>query len=263
MVYDMSLENENKQVVDCDFIYRIGFWSGVLAFVATVTYCTVQLMQMYGAFTYPTDEKLIYGSSLCIVIPFVIEILALHYIVQGKKRFFSHAALTFTTLYAVFGTANYVVQLATVIPASLEGRLKEVRILQQTPHSLFWDFDAIGYIFMGMACLAIIPLFEKKGFQKWVRLSFIANACVTPLIAIVYFYPVYSYKLLVLGFPWAITAPLCMIMLAFFFKKNIGLGRKQEGRSASKSACHPEASGTSSGNSKNKINADKLVTNEF
>jgi hypothetical protein len=31
---------------------------------------------------------------------------------------------------------------------------------KQTVHSLFWDFDAIGYIFMGLATLAAIPIFE-------------------------------------------------------------------------------------------------------
>ncbi|RYZ99766.1 MAG: hypothetical protein EOO68_12030, partial [Moraxellaceae bacterium] len=29
---------------------------------------------------------------------------------------------------------------------------------------------------------------DKTGFSKWVRMSFLANAAVTPLIAIVYFY---------------------------------------------------------------------------
>lgn len=201
-------------------INKVGFWSGIIAFTATVAYCIVQLLQLYGVLTYPTDERLIYGTSLCIVIPFVLEILALHYITPKKKRFWSHAALTFSTLYAVFVSANYVVQLATVIPATLKGSLDEVRILQQTPHSLFWDFDALGYIFMGLTTLVAIPVFGKQGFQKWVRLSFIANAVVTPLITIVYFYPVYSYKLLLLGFPWAITAPLFMLLLAIMFKRN-------------------------------------------
>jgi len=200
-------------------MYRIGFWSGILAFVSTTAYCIVQLLQINHFLTYPTDEKLIYGTSLCIVIPFVIEILALHYITPGNKKFWSHLALIFTTMYAVFVTANYVVQLATVIPMTMKGQLDQVRILQQTPHSLFWDFDALGYIFMGLATLAAIPAFEKHGFQKWVRWSFIANALVTPLISIVYFYPIYSYKLLLLGFPWAITAPLCMLLLAIMFKK--------------------------------------------
>ncbi|MFL5740400.1 MAG: hypothetical protein ACJ75B_09305 [Flavisolibacter sp.] len=208
-------------------IHTIGFWSGIIAFSATVTYCAVQLLQLYGVFHYPTDEILIYGSSLCIVIPFIIEILALHYTAPDGKKFWSHAALLFTLLYAVFVTANYVVQLATVIPQTMQGKLDQVRILQQLPHSMFWDFDALGYIFMGLCCFAVIPVFEKKGFQKWVRLSLIANAAVTPLITIVYFYPTYSYRLLILGFPWAVTAPLFMLMLALWFKKNITEARQE------------------------------------
>jgi len=200
-------------------INKIGFWAGLAAFIATVSYCIVQLLQLYGTITYPTDERLIYGISLCIVVPFVLEILALHYITPENKKFWSHAALIFTVLYAVFVTANYVVQLATVIPMKLKGSSGEIRILEQTPHSLFWDFDALGYIFMGLATLIAIPAFEKHGFQRWVRISFLANALVTPLIAFVYFYQTYSEKLLFLGFPWGITAPLAMLMLALMFKK--------------------------------------------
>ena len=202
-------------------INKAGFWSGIIAFTATIAYCIFQLLQLYNILTYPTDEILIYSSSLCIVIPFVLEMLALHYITPDDKKFWSHAALTFTTLYAVFVTANYVVQLATVIPMTLKGNLEEVRILQQTPHSLFWNFDALGYIFMGLATLVAIPIFAKKGFQRRVRIAFLANAVVTPLITIVYFYPNYSYDLLVLGFPWGITAPVSMLLLAIMFRKNL------------------------------------------
>ncbi|MBD0277885.1 MAG: hypothetical protein ICV81_07965 [Flavisolibacter sp.] len=198
-------------------IHTIGFWSGLFAFTATLAYCIVQLLQVAGIIRFPADERWIYGTSLCIVIPFVLAMLALHYVTPPEKKFWSHAALIFTTLYAVFVTANYVVQLATVVPMKIKGL--SAGVLEQTPHSLFWDFDALGYIFMGMACLAAMPVFEKRGFQKWVRLSFLANALVTPLISIVYFYPNYSEKLLVLGFPWAITAPLFMLMLALLFRK--------------------------------------------
>ena len=200
-------------------IYKIGFWSGLMAFTATISYCIIQVSQVYGILNYPTDEILIYSSSLCIVVPFILEMLALHYITPDGKKFWSHAALTFTTLYAVFVTANYVVQLATVIPMTLKGSLNEVRILQQTPHSLFWNFDALGYIFMGLATLVAVPVFEKKGSQRWVRMAFLANALVTPLIAIVYFYPAYSYKLLILGYPWGFTAPVSMLLLAMLFRK--------------------------------------------
>ena len=142
-----------KQKLVNHSINKIGFWSGIVAFTATVAYCIVQLLQLYGLLTYPTDERLIYGTSLCIVIPFVLEILALHYITPESKQFWSHAALIFATLYAVFVTANYVVQLATVIPMTLNGTADEIQLLRQKPHSIFWDFDAAGYIFMGIATL--------------------------------------------------------------------------------------------------------------
>lgn len=198
-------------------INKIGFWSALLAFTATVTFSIVQLMQLYGMLQFPADERLIYGSSLLIVVPFVVAMLALHYTVANEVRFWTHLAVIFTTIYAVFVSANYVVQLATVIPMALDGKIDEVRLLQQTPHSMFWDYDAIGYICMGLATLSAAPVFSRLGFQKWVKLSFLANALVTPLIAIVYFYGEYSYELLVLGFPWAITAPLSMMMLALYF----------------------------------------------
>ena len=182
-------------------IYKVGFRTGFIAFAATVALS-------------------IYGFSLCITIPFLLEMLALHYTVPLEKKYWSHAALIFTSLYVVFVTANYVVQLATVIPMTLKGNAEEIGILIQTPHSLFWDFDALGYIFMGLATLFAVPVFEKTGFQKWVRLVFLIHGLVTPLIAFVYFYPVFSDKLLLIGLPWGITAPAAMLVLAIMFKKN-------------------------------------------
>jgi hypothetical protein len=139
-------------------------------------------LQLLGVISFPWDEILIYGFSLGIVIPFILEMLVFQHATPIKKKFWSHAALIFTVLYAAFVTINYVVQLATVIPAKLRGTAENFEILVQTPHSLFWDFDATGYIFMGLATLFAIPVFEKRGFQRWVRFSFIAHTLVTPLI---------------------------------------------------------------------------------
>lgn len=201
-------------------INKLGYWSGFFAFGATIAFVIVQLLQLARVFSSPLDEILIYATSLCIVIPFILEILALHYITPTEKKIWSHAAIIFTILYAVFVTANYVVQLATVIPMKLNGNIAEIRVIEQTPHSMFWDFDALGYMFMGLATFIALPVFGKDGFQRWVRASFLANALATPLIAFVYFYPDFSEKLLVLGFPWGITAPLAMLMLAIMFRKN-------------------------------------------
>ena len=132
-------------------IYKIGFWSGLVAFTSALAFVIVQLLQVVDVFSFPLNEILIYVTSLCIVILFVLEILELHYVASEDKKIYSHAALIFSIIYAMFATSNYVVQLATVIPMQLKRTLQEVQVLKQTPHSLFWDFDAIGYICMGFA----------------------------------------------------------------------------------------------------------------
>ena len=200
-------------------ISEVGYWCGLAAFASVVAYDVVQILQIVGVLQFPIDEILIYGTSLCIVVPFVLQMLSFHYLTAKDKQFWTHASLIFTIIYAVFVIANYVVQLATVIPSKLRGASEAIYVLEQTPHSMFWNYDAIGYISMGLATLLAIPALSKIGFERWVRMSFIANALVTPLISIVYFYPTYSHKLLFLGFPWAITAPLFMVLLAIMLRR--------------------------------------------
>ena len=209
-------------------IGKVGYFSGLVAFASVLAYDLMQILQIVGFLRFPLDEILIYGTSLCIVVPFILEILSLHYLTPDEKKLWTHAALIFTIIYAVFVTANYVVQLATVIPLKIKGASEAISVLEQTPHSMFWNYDAIGYIAMGLVTLCAIPALGKKGFERWVRISFIAHVLVTPLISIVYFYPTFSQNLLFLGFPWAITAPLFMVMLAIMLRRrNIALAKNE------------------------------------
>jgi len=203
---------------------RIGFRAGLAAFGATLAYVVVQVLQVVGVLHFPLDEILIFGTSLCIVLPFVLEMVALHYSSPAQRRFWTHAALVFTTMYAVFATANYVVQLTTVIPAKLRGAADGVRLLEQTPHSLCWDFDAIAYISMGIAVLAVIPALGDSAVERRVRAAGIAHAVATVLSAIVYFSPTYSNTLLLLGSPWGVTAPLFMLLLGLALRARDTVG---------------------------------------
>ena len=198
---------------------QIGWWTGVGSCTATMAYVVVQILQLLGVLRFPFDEILIFGTSLCIVVPFVLEMLALHYSTTSDKRFWSHAAVIFTTIYGVFGTANYVVQLTTVIPAKLQGAAPAIHVLEQTPHSMFWDFDAVAYIAMGVATLLALPALRRSGIERWVRLSGQAHVAATVLAGVVYFSPNYSNRLLLLGFPWGVTAPAFMLLLGLALRR--------------------------------------------
>lgn len=201
-------------------ILRFGYWSATIAFLALVLFFIVQLLQIAEIVRFPWDQVLIYGFSLCIPLPFLLAMLALHYVTSDEKKFWTHGALIFTTLYAAFVIVNYVVQLATVIPMTSRGKGSEVRLLEQTPHSLMWNLDAIGYIFMGLGLMFAVPAFERIKRQTGLRYAFMIHAAMTPVIAFVYFYPTFSEKLLLVAVPWAITAPTSMIMLARYFRQN-------------------------------------------
>lgn len=204
-------------------ISEAGYRSGVIASAATVAYGIFQVAQVAGLLRFPADEVLIYGSSLCIVVPFLLEMTAFQHLAKGDARYWAHSALIFSVIYAVFVTANYVVQLATVIPSRLNGAGEPLRLLEQTPHSLFWDYDAIGYIALGLATLVAIPALDSAGASaRRVRRAFIAHAAVTPLIAVVYFAPTFSTTLLVLGLPWAVTAPRFMWTLGRWLRTQAG-----------------------------------------
>lgn len=215
----MEAKDEYNNFVLDRTILKVGFWSGLIAFIATTLFGIVQTLQILGFLTYPVDEILIFVFSLCITIPFILEILALHHITKSDKRFWSHASVIFTVIYIVFVAVTYVVQLATVIPMTVKGISKDISILKHTPHSLFGDFDAIGYIAMGLTTVFAVPVFEKHGFQNVVGYTVLFHSFTTPLIAFVYFYPNFSNKLLLIATPWIITAPLSMLIRSLMFKK--------------------------------------------
>ena len=197
-------------------ICKVGFWSGLVAFVAAAGFSVAQILQVMGLLSYPWDEILIYGFSLFIATPFMVALLALHHVTPDDKKFWSHAAVLFALMYVIYVTLNYVVQLTAVIPYAAPDP-----VLVQTPHSLFWTVDALGYIALGLATLFAVPLFTKQGIQKWLRWFFLANGLVTPLISFVYFYPVFSTTLLLLGLPWIATSVGSMLLLTLFFRERM------------------------------------------
>jgi len=200
--------------MDENSVRKLGFWSALVAFVAAFGFDVAQILQVVGVVGPPWDGILIYGFSLFIATQFMLALLALHYVTPEENRFWSHAAVLFAVIYTTYVSLNYVVQLTAVIPYVAPNP-----VLVQTPHSLLWTFDALGYIALGFATLFAVPLFAKHGLQRWLRWFFLANFLVTPLIALVYFYPNFSTTLLLLGLPWIVTATGSMLLLALFFRR--------------------------------------------
>jgi len=211
-----------------NLLYRIGLGAALLAFVGAVGYMLSAFLQVLGVVSDLHDAIIAFGASLLIPVPFLLTMLVLHHTVAEEQRFWTHTAITFAVIYTTYNTLNYVVQLATVIPAGYtwnfdnqQGTQGPLSLLNQTPHSLFWDVDALGYIFLSLATLAAFPIFQNYGLERWVRRFFLANGLIIPMFCIVYFYPGYSVPQLMFGLPWGITVPGSLLLLALYFRSKV------------------------------------------
>ena len=196
---------------------RFGFWSALVSFVAAAGYSIVQALQVLGIIRWPFDAIGIYGFSLLIAAPFMLAILSLRHSTPGQKKIWSQAALLFAVMYTTYVTLMYTIQLASAIPLALHGNANPLFAVQR--YSLFWSLDGLGYVCMVISTLFAAPVFALHGFERWVRWFFLANGLFTAVIAFVYWYPVFSTKLLLLASPWVVTGPGSILLLAIYFKR--------------------------------------------
>jgi hypothetical protein len=214
-------------------VLRVGFWAAVLALLGAFGYVLSVPLQVLGVLDYTQDAVLAFGASLVIAVPFVLTMLALHDTVARESRFWTQAAIAFAAIYAAYNTLNYVVQLTIVLPAGYTwtfddqgGTIGPLSVLNQTPHSLFWVIDGLGYVFLNLATLFAAGALRRRGPERWLRVAFLTNAAITPLFALAYFFPIYSVPLLMLGGgPWAITVPACLALLALHFRRRLAEAR--------------------------------------
>jgi hypothetical protein len=207
-------------------LYRIGFWAALIALIGAVGYMVSAFLQILGVVNDLHDAVIAFSASLLMPVPILLAMLVLDHTVAEGQRFWTHTAITFAVIYTTYNTLNYVVQLATVLPAGYtwnfdnqQGTQGPLSLLNQTTHSLFWDLDALGYIFLSLSTLAAAPVFANNGLERWVRRFFVANGLVIPLFCITYFYPGYSVPQLFFGLPWGITVPGSLVTLALFFRQ--------------------------------------------
>jgi hypothetical protein len=184
--------------------------------VAILSYGVAQIGQVLGLIGPPAADALIYAASLGIAPPFLMAMVALHETIVPERRMWSGAALLFAAIYVTYVALTYAVQLSAVLPTTMSAPAQEV--LGVRPQSLFWVVDGLGYISMGIATLLAGLAVTAAAPGLWARRLLLANGLVTPLIAVVYFYPRFSVGLLMLGSPWLVTAGGSMLALAVYFR---------------------------------------------
>jgi hypothetical protein len=222
------------------YMLRIGFWSAIVATVAAVIFgasvvfliasgptATWEGLEAYVA-TYDVFPVYLTNiSSLAIAPAFVLMIGALLAIAPRRHRAIVQTALTFAGAYLVVIGVNYVFQ-TTVVRAAIEGGAYEGLGLavMGNPASVFWMGELVGYSFMILAGLCLVPLFSGSRSATVIRAVFILNGVTTAVAVVAYFVTVDAMNPLVAGSLgiWCVSWPIATGLIAHRFWRPMSLG---------------------------------------
>jgi hypothetical protein len=124
-------------------------------------------------------QSLPYLFGFLILGGFVAFMCGLVGVGREAQRPLELAALAFTAISASLIFLNYVLQTA-VVPQSLGLDARILGLLTMAnPRSLGWSLEMYGYGILGVATAFIVPLFESRGRQQWIRHLLVANCLVS------------------------------------------------------------------------------------
>lgn len=201
-----------------DPINRLGFWSALLAAVNATAFSVAALLELLDAIPQLLGVRLIYASSLILAVTVVVMMSSIHHTVSGDQRVWSFTGVTFAVLYASQVSIMYIVQLFVYLPKAQRGALSESEtvLLADTFGTFLQAVDGLGYLFLGLATLAVAPVFTGGGLARWIRRLFVANGVVTIPVFLTYFV---DPGFLPLAGLWVVAVPVSTFLVAVHFRR--------------------------------------------
>ena len=119
---------------------------------------------------------------------YVIQVGCIHHVEMSSSRKWAKFGLGFAVMFAALAGLNYAVQLSIVRTQILGGQTEGLDwLVFQNPGSLMLVIDFVGWFFLGLAFLSVVPLFSGNRLNRSIRylLSTIAVLGVVLLVGLV------------------------------------------------------------------------------
>lgn len=205
----------------------VGYWAAIFSTVFSIGYIIAQLAEWIGllgsqggpeSLSTPVGIVLLLTPSLLLAVSFVTLMVAVHYYAPEERKIWSHAGITFATIYAALIGIVYFVQLTLVLPRLLRGDIEGIEFLIFVPFDSFlYAVDILGYSFMSLSTLFAAMAFTGNGLERTVRRFMIANGLILPFLV----FQMYYHPLIWIASLWAITFPGTTISLWLLFKRKL------------------------------------------
>lgn len=145
---------------------RIGFIASLIAAAAFFFFAAFLVAGLFGVNT------MLGSFTVCLIgaPAFVAMLAAVHGCVSPRMRTWSRLGLSFSIIYAVFILTCYYVQLAVIRINNLGLSREVLRAFEYSPGSVLFAVDMLGYAFMTLSTLVIIPVFGTSAFEKRLKI---------------------------------------------------------------------------------------------
>ncbi|HET9571184.1 MAG TPA: hypothetical protein VFP20_07250 [Bacteroidales bacterium] len=176
---------------------------------------------------FPRDYYWMY-PAIVLSCTYLIMMLSLYHTATNRKKVYSLVGSAFAMMSALLLSVDYFVQVTVIPPSTLAGETDGLSLLTQfNPHGLFIALEEIGYLFLVLSFIFIIPLFEgKKALEKSVRwisiigllLTVITFALITAEFGIE---REYRFEVGIISIAYLELIPLSILLARYFGRRQV------------------------------------------
>lgn len=165
------------------------------------------------------------AAALAIAPAYIVLLGALHHLQPPPARFWTGIALAFGIIYAGLVSLNYALQL-TVVPQNPEGFAQWT--LELKPDSAFWALEVVGYSYMGLSALFLVPVLRGAAPFRIAAILLGINAVGTVLGLVGYLPTSDPANVLAVGslIVWGIAFPAATALIGWELWRQLGAGRR-------------------------------------
>jgi hypothetical protein len=155
-------------VVKSENEVRLGYWSSVAVTVWVAAFAAELVWYLVA----PSKAANIVSSIVCLLLApsYVIMIACTPLASREGSRAFTRAALALAAMYAVLCASVYYLQLSVLRLGTFPASADALSMLRFTPGSPAFALDMLGYTFMCLSTLVLVPAITGKGAVKALKI---------------------------------------------------------------------------------------------
>ncbi|MBN2369405.1 MAG: hypothetical protein JXO72_02845 [Vicinamibacteria bacterium] len=219
------MEIASKASLSSEYARTLGVWSSFLAAFLSLSFAVLAVLfsppEWEGMESYAKDMNFLQMANMIPVIlltfAIVVVMSCVYSLAPESKRVFGLIAVAFSSAYAAIISTNYYLQLFVVRLNASSGDWEGLSLLAMPNlHSAFFALETIGYAFLSVGTLFVVPILTDGKLENWIKAFLILSSSLGLFGALVA--PLDQPALIFAGLGiWSLTFPIAMALLGFYF----------------------------------------------